>query len=59
MLILTRKNTESIHIGDDTVISILAVKGDQVRIGIKAPDDVEINREEVHRQIEKEASLNK
>ncbi|HEC74340.1 MAG TPA: carbon storage regulator [Methylophaga aminisulfidivorans] len=47
MLILTRRIDESLIIDDDTVVTVLGVKGNQVRIGIKAPDDVNIVREEL------------
>jgi len=46
MLILTRKKGESIAIGDNIQIQVLNVKGGQVRIGIEAPRDVQVNREE-------------
>jgi len=46
MLILTRKKGESITIGDNIQIQVLSVKGGQVRIGIDAPRDVSVNREE-------------
>jgi carbon storage regulator len=48
MLILTRKQNESIIIGDDIKITILGTKGQDVKIGIEAPDDVEIWREEIY-----------
>ncbi|MEP7054341.1 MAG: carbon storage regulator CsrA [Actinomycetota bacterium] len=47
MLVLTRKSNQSIVIGDDIVITVLEVRGDQIRIGITAPRDVEVHREEV------------
>lgn len=47
MLILTRKVGESIHIGDDVKVTVLGVKGGQMRIGIDAPNDVPIHREEL------------
>ena len=47
MLILTRKRGETVVIGDDVSVTVLGVKGQQVRIGIAAPDDVAIHREEV------------
>jgi len=46
MLILTRKKGESIAIGDNIQIQVLAVKGGQVRIGIDAPREIKVNREE-------------
>lgn len=51
MLILTRKLNESLVIGDDVVITVLGVKGNQVRIGVKAPRDVAVHREEIHSRI--------
>jgi carbon storage regulator len=51
MLILTRKVNESLIIGDDVVITVLGVKGNQVRIGVKAPRDVAVHREEIHSRI--------
>ena len=58
MLILTRKDNESLLIGDDIVITVLGVAGNQVRIGIKAPKDIDVHREEIYRRIkiEKDAS---
>lgn len=47
MLILTRRTGESIMIGDDVVVTVLGIKGNQVRIGIAAPDEVIILREEL------------
>lgn len=47
MLVLTRKPNQSIMIGDNIVITVLEVKGDQIRIGITAPRDVQVYREEV------------
>ena len=52
MLILTRKDNESLFIGDDIEITVLGVKGNQVRIGINAPKDINVHREEVYRRIE-------
>lgn len=51
MLILTRKPGESIYIGDKIIITVSEIKGNQVRIGIKAPPDMRIFREEIYRQI--------
>ena len=47
MLVLTRRPHQSIHIGDDIVVTVLEVKGDQIRIGINAPRNVQVHREEV------------
>ena len=59
MLILTRKDNESLFIGDDIEITVLGVKGNQVRIGINAPKDIEVHREEVYRRIESEETSKK
>lgn len=58
MLILTRKDNESLLIGDEIEITVLGVKGNQVRIGINAPKDIDVHREEVHRRIEAQNSSN-
>ncbi len=47
MLVLTRRANQSIMIGHDIVVTVLEVRGDQVRIGIKAPRSVDVHREEV------------
>ncbi|WP_062108987.1 carbon storage regulator CsrA [Bacillus niameyensis] len=54
MLVLTRKKGESIQIGEDIEITITQVKGDQVKLGIKAPKNVEIHRKEVWVEIQEE-----
>ncbi|MBN2738560.1 MAG: carbon storage regulator CsrA [Spirochaetales bacterium] len=54
MLILTRKLNETIMIGDKIEISIVDIKGDQVKLGIKAPRDVKVYRQEVYKAIQKE-----
>ncbi|MBL6714797.1 MAG: carbon storage regulator CsrA [Pseudomonadales bacterium] len=54
MLILTRKVGESVLIGDGIKVSILAVKGNQVRVGIDAPKDVSVHREEVRARLQDE-----
>ena len=48
MLILTRRPNESLHIGDDVVVTVLGIKRNQVRLGISAPKNVVVDREEVH-----------
>ncbi|MGM7721409.1 carbon storage regulator CsrA [Metabacillus sp. Hm71] len=52
MLVLTRKQNESIQIGDNIEITILAVHGDHIKLGIKAPKDVEVHRKEVYMSIQ-------
>ena len=52
MLILTRKVGESLMIGDEIALTVVGVKGNQVRIGIKAPKDVAVHREEIFNRIE-------
>ncbi|MBT2685452.1 carbon storage regulator CsrA [Bacillus sp. ISL-37] len=54
MLVLTRKNGESIKIGDDIEITIVSAKNDQVKIGIKAPKNIEVFRSEIIEQIKSE-----
>ena len=54
MLILTRRVGETLMIGDAITVTVLGVKGNQVRLGIEAPGDVRIYREEVYRAIRKE-----
>ncbi|MCB5162624.1 carbon storage regulator CsrA [Marinomonas algarum] len=57
MLILTRRTGESIQIGDHVEVTVLGINGNQARIGIKAPKDVTVHREEIYRRIkEKEAN---
>ncbi len=51
MLILTRRSGESLRIGQDVEITVLGVKGGQVRIGVKAPRDVAVHREEIFNRI--------
>ena len=51
MLILTRKSGESLMIGEDVSVTVLGVKGNQVRIGIDAPKDISVHREEVFDKI--------
>jgi carbon storage regulator len=55
MLILTRKIGETVVIGDEITLTVLGVKGNQVRIGVKAPRDVSVHREEVYMRIHDDA----
>jgi carbon storage regulator len=52
MLVLTRRSQQSIVIGKDIVVTILEVRGDQVRIGVSAPRDVDVHREEVFLELQ-------
>lgn len=56
MLVLTRRLKESIMIGDDIEISILSIEGDQVKLGISAPKNVDIHRKEIYLSIQQENS---
>ena len=56
MLILTRRVGESLMVGDDVTIPVLGVKGNQVRVGVKAPKDVAVHREEILNRIEDAAA---
>ncbi len=57
MLILTRRVGESLMIGDDVTITVLGVKGNQVRIGVKAPKEVAVHREEILDRIAESSNL--
>ena len=54
MLILTRRAGETVMIGSDITITVLGVKGNQVRVGINAPKDVAVHREEIYERIQSE-----
>ena len=56
MLILTRRVGETLMIGDHVTVTVLGVKGNQVRIGVNAPKDVAVHREEIYERIVKERS---
>lgn len=56
MLILTRRVGETLIIGDHVSITVLGVRGHQVRLGVDAPKDVTVHREEIYRRIQNEAS---
>ena len=58
MLILTRRIGESVNIGDEVTVTVLGVKGAQVRLGFSAPPDVAVHRQEVYERIQAEKSAN-
>jgi carbon storage regulator len=57
MLVLSRKLNESIVINDDIVVTVLGVKGDRVRLGIEAPGEIPVHRQEVYKKLQDEAVL--
>jgi carbon storage regulator len=56
MLILTRRAGEKLMIGENVVVTVIAVNGNQVRVGVDAPKDVAVHREEIHNRIKQEAA---
>ena len=54
MLILTRRVGETLMIGEDVSVTVLGIKGNQVRIGVNAPKDVSVHREEIYQRIQRE-----
>lgn len=54
MLILTRRIGETLMVGDDVTVTVLGIKGNQVRLGVNAPKDVAVHREEIYQRIQKE-----
>jgi carbon storage regulator len=58
MLILTRRPAESVKIGDEVTVTVLGVKGNQVRLGFAAPPDIAVHRQEIYERIQAEKLTN-
>jgi len=58
MLVLSRKNNESINVGDNIKLVVVEIKGDRVRLGIEAPKDIPVHREEIYNRIHDEQAAN-
>ena len=57
MLILTRRIDEALRIGDEVSVTVLEIKGNQVRLGVKAPKEVSVHREEIYQRIKESEAV--